>query len=108
MLSGANPISSASAAPASVTAAAVSPALGTGRRLGEEGQGQREDLAGSLGLQVVVGTVDDGQFTEAGEQAEMIVPAEAGVTAAAEVGLVSCAITQSVCRGARSTVGMSE
>jgi hypothetical protein len=34
MLSDANPISSASAAPASVTAAGVSPALGTSQRLG--------------------------------------------------------------------------
>ena len=69
MLSDAKPISSASAAPAAVTAAGVSPALGTGQRPGEEGQGQREDLAGSLGLQVVAGAVDDGQFTAAGGQA---------------------------------------
>ena len=79
MLSDAKPISSASAAPAAVTAAGVSPALGTGQRPGEEGQGQREDLAGSLGLQVVAGAVDDGQFTRpAGRRAMMFSPSACG------------------------------
>src|SRR3954471_12641622 len=68
MPSWSNPTSSTRAAAASVTAAAVSPALGTAGRLGQERQGQCEDLVGGLGVRVVAGAVDHGQLTEAGGQ----------------------------------------
>jgi len=63
MLSCANPISSASMAPASVTEAGASPALGMRQHLGQEWQGQREQLIGRLGVRVVTDTLQDNQLT---------------------------------------------
>src|SRR5690606_10760757 len=65
MLRPSTPTSSASAAPAAVTAAGVSPALGTGERSGEEGQGEGEDLLEGLGVGVVARALDDGEPSEA-------------------------------------------
>ena len=79
MLSPLKPTSSARAAPAAMTAARSSPALGIGQRPGEEGQRQRDDLARDLlardllardlGVRVVAGALDHRQLTEPGRPA---------------------------------------
>jgi len=56
MLSWAKPISSASA----------------GGRLGQEGQGQRDDLIGGLGVQVVAGALDDRRATEVTHEGDQV------------------------------------
>ena len=70
MLSRSKPISSASAAPASVTVAGSRPALGTAVpvRSGRGTAGEGEERVGGLGVRVVPGAVDDGELAEAGGQ----------------------------------------
>src|SRR3954465_4324667 len=68
MLSWWSPISSARAAPSAVTAAALSPALGTCGDSGDEGQHEGEDLLRGLGVRIVAGALDEGEFAESVRQ----------------------------------------
>src|SRR4051794_32408611 len=80
MLSWSKPTSSASRAPASVTDAGASPALGTGQDPRQEGQRDDQHLVRGLGMGVVAGAVEDSQLAEAGrELGDDLLPLSPGV-----------------------------